>query len=206
MSGTLYVVRVLRASGTTARGRQQNVSAQSKKKKCWEQAKCIPGTWYLVSGTNLRSRSAHERRRPRVQCVHYRGKYRHYSGNRHYSAHCDCWRFPFVPSDFTGTIAGSRHYSIGATGGPPPYSSSVCYHKYCIIVRRIAVSSSCQMSGAMSKSSNRSFLRCSSLLVATLRYPSLFRHSSMLLTPHLLVVHTLRRRLGFRPRHLHNCR
>ena len=34
-----------------------------------------------------------------------------YSGNLHYSAHCHTHRsIPSVPSDFTGTMAGNRHY------------------------------------------------------------------------------------------------
>ena len=38
------------------------------------------------------------------------GKHRHYSGIWHYSAFCHFWYIPHVPSDFTGTIAGNRHY------------------------------------------------------------------------------------------------
>ena len=45
--------------------------------------------------------------------MHYRGKYRHYNGNRQYSGYCRYWLFLSVPSDFTGTIAGNRHYSNG---------------------------------------------------------------------------------------------
>ena len=45
------------------------------------------------------------------RCLHYRGKYLHYSGNRHYSARCHhVLVVPSVPSDFTGTAAGNRHY------------------------------------------------------------------------------------------------
>ena len=51
--------------------------------------------------------------------VHYRGKYWHYSGNREYSANCHDLLFPSVPSDFTGTIAGNRHYSTSTIEGPP---------------------------------------------------------------------------------------
>ena len=36
--------------------------------------------------------------------------YRHYSGNRPYSAYCRYWLFPSARSDFTGTIAVNRHY------------------------------------------------------------------------------------------------
>ena len=50
--------------------------------------------------------------------VHYRGKYPHYSDNRHYSAHCYYWLSPYVLCDFKGTIAGNRHYSTGAIRGP----------------------------------------------------------------------------------------
>ena len=41
-----------------------------------------------------------------LQCryVHYRGKYRHYSGNRHYSAYCHSWLFP-------SGVQFHRHYS-----------------------------------------------------------------------------------------------
>ena len=49
--------------------------------------------------------------------MHYRGKYRHYGGNRHYSAYCQYWLFPSVRSDFTGTVAGNRHYSTGTIQG-----------------------------------------------------------------------------------------
>ena len=45
-------------------------------------------------------------------------KHRQSSGNRHYSACCHCWLLPSLPSDFTGTIAGNRHYSTGTTEGP----------------------------------------------------------------------------------------
>ena len=36
-----------------------------------------------------------------LQCryVHCRGEYRHYSSNRHYSAHCHSWFFASVPND-----------------------------------------------------------------------------------------------------------
>ena len=40
---------------------------------------------------------------PKCLCAHYRGKYRHYVGNRHYTAYCHYWWFPSVSSDFTGT-------------------------------------------------------------------------------------------------------
>ena len=43
--------------------------------------------------------------------MHYRGKYWPYSGNRHYSEYPLDSLFPSVPSDFTGTVAGNRHYS-----------------------------------------------------------------------------------------------
>ena len=42
-----------------------------------------------------------------------RGKHRYYIGNRHYSAYCHYRLLSFVPGDFTGTIAGGRHYSAG---------------------------------------------------------------------------------------------
>lgn len=43
-------------------------------------------------------------------CAHQR--FRHYSGNRHRSAHSHAdWLISSVPSDFAGTMAGSRHYS-----------------------------------------------------------------------------------------------
>ena len=42
-------------------------------------------------------------------------KYRHYSGNRHYSAYCHFW---LSPSASTDTIAGIRHYLTGNIGGP----------------------------------------------------------------------------------------
>ena len=45
--------------------------------------------------------------------MHYRGKYWHHSGIRHYSAYCRYWLFPYVPTDFTCTKAGNRHYSTG---------------------------------------------------------------------------------------------
>ena len=41
------------------------------------------------------------------------GKNRHYSGNRHYSAYYHYRLFPMGPNNFTGTIAGDRHYSTG---------------------------------------------------------------------------------------------
>ena len=44
-------------------------------------------------------------------------KYQHYSGNRHYSEYCHYWLSPAVPRDFTGTIAGNRHYSTGTIEG-----------------------------------------------------------------------------------------
>ena len=37
-------------------------------------------------------------------------KYGHCSSNRHYSAYCHYCLVPYVPSDFTSTIAGNRHY------------------------------------------------------------------------------------------------
>ena len=47
---------------------------------------------------------------PSVVPVSVGQKYRHYIvGNRHFSAYCR-WLFPSVPSDFTGTVAGKRHY------------------------------------------------------------------------------------------------
>ena len=49
-------------------------------------------------------------------CV--RREYPHYSGNRHYSACCHYWLFLPMPSDFTGTIAGNRHYSTGTIEEP----------------------------------------------------------------------------------------
>ena len=49
------------------------------------------------------------------------GMWRHYSGNRHYSAHCHYLLFPSVPSDATGTISGNRHHSTGTIEGPIPY-------------------------------------------------------------------------------------
>ena len=49
-------------------------------------------------------------------CV--RREYPHYSGNRHYSACCHYWLFLPMPCDFTGTIAGNRHYSTGTIEGP----------------------------------------------------------------------------------------
>ena len=43
-------------------------------------------------------------------------KYWHYSGgNRHHSAYGHYALFPFVPSDFTGSMAGNRHYRGAAT-------------------------------------------------------------------------------------------
>ena len=45
--------------------------------------------------------------------MHYRGKHRHYRGNRHYSAFYHCWLFPCVPSDFAGTVVGNQHCSTG---------------------------------------------------------------------------------------------
>ena len=47
--------------------------------------------------------------------MHYKEKYRHYGGNRHYSVHCQYWLFPSMPSDLTGTIKGNRHYSTCTT-------------------------------------------------------------------------------------------
>ena len=46
------------------------------------------------------------------KCRHYIGN-QHYSCNRHYSSHCYYKLFASVPSDFTCTISGSRHYSTG---------------------------------------------------------------------------------------------
>ena len=45
-------------------------------------------------------------------------KYGHCTGNRHYSAYNHYWLFPSVPSNFTDTIAGNRHYSSGIIEGP----------------------------------------------------------------------------------------
>ena len=53
--------------------------------------------------------------------VHYKEKYRHYSGNRHYSTYCHYWLFPSVPRDFAGNIVGNRHNSIGTLKGPLRY-------------------------------------------------------------------------------------
>ena len=54
---------------------------------------------------------------PLIVCryVHHRGKCRHYSGNRHYSACCHSWLLPSAPNDFTGTVAGDRHYRGAST-------------------------------------------------------------------------------------------
>ena len=56
--------------------------------------------------------------------MHYRVKYRHCSGNRHYSAYCRCCLLPSVPSNCTGIIAGNRHYSSGAIEGRTTYCMS----------------------------------------------------------------------------------
>ena len=42
--------------------------------------------------------------------VHYRGKYRHYLGNRRYSAYCHYRLFPSVPSNCTSITAGNGRY------------------------------------------------------------------------------------------------
>ena len=46
-----------------------------------------------------------------------RQQYRLHSGNRHYSGHCHTGSSPSVPRDFTGAIAGNRHYSTGTIEG-----------------------------------------------------------------------------------------
>ena len=50
--------------------------------------------------------------------VHYREKH------RHYSTYCHYWLFPSVPSEFTGTIADSRHYR--GTSIVPWYALRCC--------------------------------------------------------------------------------
>ena len=76
--------------------------------------------------------------------VHYGGKYRHCSGNRHYSAYCHCWLFLSVPRDFTGTIAGNRHYRGTTTvfTGPCGGQKMALLHIYIFfaVVYRCAVS------------------------------------------------------------------
>ena len=47
------------------------------------------------------------------RCVHYIGKHRHYIGSRHRSVYCHSSLFKYVPGNFTGTIAGNRHYLTG---------------------------------------------------------------------------------------------
>ena len=48
---------------------------------------------------------------PSIVLVCASRKMRHYSGIRHYSAHCHCWLFPYMSSvDFTVTTADNRHY------------------------------------------------------------------------------------------------
>ena len=65
-------------------------------------------------------------------------KYRHYIGNRHYPAHCRSRLFPSVPSDFTGTEAGNRHYSIGTAEGPLPlYVWRNCMPEFGFAVRLV---------------------------------------------------------------------
>ena len=61
--------------------------------------------------------------------MHYRGKYRHYIDNRHYSAYGHYWLFPYVPRDLTGVVAVNRHYSIGAIEGPLLHMcvASICF-------------------------------------------------------------------------------
>lgn len=44
-------------------------------------------------------------------------KYRHCRGNRHYSPFCHYLLLPSVPSGFTGTIVGNKHYSTGTLEG-----------------------------------------------------------------------------------------
>ena len=50
---------------------------------------------------------------PSIAPVCVSRKYLHYSGNRHYSAYFHYWLFPYAPSEFTGTMPGNWHYSIG---------------------------------------------------------------------------------------------
>ena len=59
-------------------------------------------------------------------------KYRHHTGNRHYSAYRHHWLFPSVPRDCTDTIAGNRHYPTGTIEGPLLYS----YELVTILVAR----------------------------------------------------------------------
>ena len=61
----------------------------------------------------------HRTRRLSIPLVCVRRKCWHYSGNRHCYANYNYWLFPSVPSGFTGTIAGNRHYSTGTIEGPP---------------------------------------------------------------------------------------
>ena len=59
--------------------------------------------------------------------VHYRGKYRHYRGTRHYSAYCHCWlicakrfyrHYSACDSDYSGQAAllFNRYYRGTSTG------------------------------------------------------------------------------------------
>lgn len=47
---------------------------------------------------------------PSIVTVCASRKYRHYSGNRCYSAHRHFWLTPYVPSQFIGAKAGNRYY------------------------------------------------------------------------------------------------
>ncbi|CAM9993349.1 unnamed protein product [Laminaria digitata] len=51
-------------------------------------------------------------------------QYRHHSGKPALLRTLPHWLIPSVPSDLTGTIAGSRHYSTGTIEGPLLYVES----------------------------------------------------------------------------------
>ena len=53
--------------------------------------------------------------------VHYRVKYRHYSGNPHYSTYCHYWLCPCLRAKFTGAIAAT-----GTTQQVFLYSAGIC--------------------------------------------------------------------------------